>query len=431
MFDVVSYKRTYVCERGGAVMENRKILHVDANSFYASAEMAVNPELRGKAVAVCGSVEKRHGIVLAKSLPAARTGIKTGMPVGEAKRLCPELVCVPPNFELYFELSEKMHVVFSDFSDKVEPFGADECWLDVGPAIKKYEDALLAANMIRERVKKELSLTVSVGVSFNKVFAKLGSDMKKPDACTVITEESFKRQIASLPVGAILGVGRSSEKQLYKYGIHTLGKLADTDESFLREVFGKCGEQMWSYANGLDFSPVVPIGSEPPLKSVGHGLTTPYDLTRPDEVWTLILGLSQDVGTRLRRNFLRCRGVCLTMRDKKLTVKQHRCRLDVATDNSADIARAAFAAFREVGGIVVPLRSLTVTAISVEDSRLPLQGDLFTDFAQVEKKQKLDCAVDSIRKRFGQNAIRPAALYGTEELFGEALPCVLPSAGRV
>ncbi len=410
---------------------NRKILHADANSFYASAEMAVNPKLRGKAVAVCGSVEKRHGIVLAKSLPAARMGIKTGMTVGEAKRLCPELVCVPPNFELYLELSEKMRRIFADFSDKVEPFGADECWLDVSPAIKKYEDALLAADMIRERVKKELSLTVSVGVSFNKVFAKLGSDMKKPDACTVITEESFRAQTASLPVGAILGVGRATEKQLRKYGIHTVGALANADAGFLKGVFGKCGEQMWCYANGLDFSPVVPIGSEPPLKSVGHGLTTPFDLTKAEEVWTLLLGLSQDVGTRLRRNFLRCRGVCLTMRDKNLKVKQHRHRLELATDNSADIARAAFEAFRESGGIIVPLRSIAVTAISVEDSRLPLQGDLFTDFENVEKRHKLDETVDSIRKRFGKNSIRPAALYGTEELFGEALPCTLPSAGRV
>lgn len=412
-------------------MEGRRILHVDANSFYASAEMAVNPDIRGKAVAVCGSVEKRHGIVLAKSLPAARLGIKTGMTVGEAKRLCPELICLPPNFELYLSLSEKLQKIYSDFSDKVEPFGADECWLDVAPAIKKYDDALLAADMIRERVKKELFLTVSVGISFNKVFAKLGSDMKKPDACTVITEENFRSLTGKLPVGAMLGVGRATEKQLNKYGIKTLGTLARTDVGFLKGVLGKNGELIWCYANGLDFSPVVPMGSEPPLKSVGHGLTTPFDLTRAEEVWTLLLGLSQDVGTRLRRNSLRCRGVCLTMRDKNLTVKQHRRAIDVATDNSADIARAAFVAFREAGGIDIPLRSLTVTAINVEDSRLPLQGDLFTDFSGVERKQKLDSAVDGIRKRFGKNAIRPARLCGSEELFGEALPCVLPSAGRV
>ncbi len=410
---------------------NRKILHVDANSFYASAEMAVNPALRGKAVAVCGSVEKRHGIVLAKSLLAARAGVKTGMIVGEAYRLCPELICVPPNFELYLSLSEKMRELFKDFSDAVEPFGADECWLDVSPAIKKYDDALLAADMIRERVKRELSLTVSVGVSFNKVFAKLGSDMKKPDACTVITEDSFRTQIASLPVGAMIGVGRATEKQLNRYGIRTLGELAKADMVFLKGVFGKCGEMMWCNANGMDFSPVVPMGSEPPLKSVGHGLTTPFDLTKAEEVWTLLLGLSQDVGTRLRRNNLRCRGVCITLRDKNLKVKQHRRVLDVATDNSADIARAAFAAFCETGGIVVPLRSVSVTAINVEDSSLPLQGDLFTDFAIVEKHRRLDAAVDGIRKRFGKNAIRPAALCGREELFGESLPCVFPSAGRV
>ncbi len=409
-----------------SILERRKILHIDANSFFASAEMAVEPSLRGKAVAVCGSVELRHGIVLAKSLPAAACGVKTGMPVGEAKRLCPELVIVPPHFDLYMDFSDKMRKIFADFSDIIEPFGSDECWLDVSPAIKKYDDALLAADMIRERVKSELALTVSVGISFNKVFAKLGSDMKKPDACTVITEDDFKRKVFPLPASDLLGVGRSTAAQLARYGIRTVGALAEADVGFLRKALGKCGEQLWYYANGMDYSPVVPIGAEPPVKSVGHGLTTPYDLTKNEEVWTLLLGLSQDVGTRLRRYGLRCRGVCVSLRDRNLSVKQHRHSLSVATDNSSEIAKAAFAAFLETGGISVPLRSVTVTAISVEDSSLALQGDLFTEFRFIERAEKLDRAVDGIRRRFGKNAIRPARLFGTEELFGESLPCLLP-----
>ncbi len=404
----------------------RRILHVDANSFFASAEMAVEPSLRGKAVAVCGSVEMRHGIVLAKSIPAASCGVKTGMTVGEAKKLCPELITVPPHFDLYMDFSDKLRAIFADFSDAVEPFGSDECWLDVSPAIKKYEDALLAADMIRERVKAELSLTVSVGVSFNKVFAKLGSDMKKPDACTVITEDNFKERVFPLPASDLLGVGRSTARQLLRYGIRSIGDIATSDVAFLRKALGKCGEQLWQYANGLDCSPVVPIGSEPPAKSVGHGLTAPYDLTKNEEVWTLLLGLSQDVGTRLRRYGLRCRGVCVSLRDRNLYVKQHRRGLDVATDNSGEIAKAAFAAFLETGGIDVPLRSVSVTAISVEESSLALQGDLFTDFSRIERTEKLDRAVDVIRKRFGKNSIRPARLFGTEALFGESLPCLLP-----
>lgn len=406
-------------------MENRIILHSDANSFFASVEMALEPSLKGKPVAVCGAVEERHGIVLAKSEKAKKAGITTGMTVGEAKRRCAELCVVKPHYDMYADYSDKLREIYSDFSDRIEPFGMDECWLDVSSAIKKFEDGALAADMIRERAKKELGITVSVGVSFNKVFAKLGSDLKKPDGTTVITKQGFKSQLSPLPVEALLGVGRSTKRALNKYGIYTIGQLAVSDRKFLKDLLGKSGETLWSFANGYDSAPVITESEAPPVKSVGHGTTPPHDLTSNEEVKRLITALSQDIGEKLRRHRLRCLGVSLSLRDKKLHITNHQCRLNMATDNSGEIARAAYRMFLENGGIDEPLRSLTVTAINLEDSTLPQQTDMFTDCLRIEKRQALDKAVDSIRKRFGKAAIQPALICKMDAEFspsGLSLP---------
>ncbi len=406
-------------------MKERIILHSDANCFFASVEMALNPKLKGKPIAVCGSVEERHGIVLAKSDKAKRLGINTGMTVGEAKKLCSDLCVVAPHYDVYADFSDKLRKIYSDFSDIIEPFGMDECWLDVSSAIKKYEDGALAADMIRERTKKELGITVSVGVSFNKVFAKLGSDMKKPDGTTVITYKEFRKQLENIPVDALFGVGRSTKKELTKHGIYTIGDLYKSDVCFIQSILGKSGITLWRYANGIDTNPVITEKEAPQIKSIGHGTTPPKDLETVDDVKRLITALSQDIGEKLRRHCLRCTGVSISMRDKALHVTNYQCKFNTATDNSGIIANSAYRLFLEKGTANMPLHSLTVTAINLEDSSLPQQTDIFTDFIRLEKKKKLDKTIDSIRKRFGKKAIQPALICKMDTMFlpsGLSLP---------
>lgn len=394
-------------------MTARIILHSDANSFFASVETARNKELSGKAVAVCGAVEERHGIVLAKSEKAKRAGVYTGQTVGEALRTCPELTVVRPHYDLYMQYSAALKEIYTRFSDCIEPFGLDECWLDVSTAVKTFADGRLMADTIRQRVYAELGITVSVGVSFNKVFAKLGSDLKKPNGTTVITPQGFRAQLCSLPVESLLGVGRSTRRTLNKYGIFTVGQLADCNCRFLREALGKCGETLWAYANGLDCGEVVPTEKAPPVKSVGHGTTPPHDIESDDEAFNLMLALCQDIGERLRSYGMRCRGVCVSVRDTALNTHSMQADTERPTSNAGDIARAAFAVFKAQGGVRSPLRSLTVTATHLESSSLPLQTDMFFCPQELEKQAALDKAVDDIRSRFGKNAILPASLCGS------------------
>ncbi len=391
-------------------MEDRIILHSDANSFFASVEAAIDPGLKGKPVAVCGAIEERHGIVLAKSEEAKRTGITTGMTIREAKERCTELKVVKPHYDVYADYSDRLKAIYADFSDRIEPFGMDECWLDVSSAIKKYEDGALAADMIRARTKKELGISVSVGVSFNKVFAKLGSDLKKPDGTTVITQSGFRKQLYSLPAGALLGVGRATRATLNKHGIYTIGQLAECDVSFLIKLFGKTGGGLWRYANGLDCSPVVTEIEAPPVKSVSHGFTPPKDLESNEEVKKLMYALCQEIGEKLRRHRLRCTGVGVFARDTGLKISSLQKKLLSASDNSAEIAGAAYALFMDNGGLKEPLRSLTVSAINLESSFMPQQTDLFTDCRRQEKRRELDKTIDKIRKRFGKGAIQPALI---------------------
>jgi len=401
-------------------MQNRIILHSDANSFFASVEAALNPNLKGKPIAVCGATEERHGIVLAKSEAAKKAGVTTGMTINEAKKHCPELYIAKPHYDIYADYSDRLKEIYADFSDRIESFGMDECWLDVSSAIKKFEDGALAADMIRARTKKELGISVSVGVSFNKVFAKLGSDLKKPDGTTVITPLGFKNQLYSLPVETLLGVGRATKSALNKHGIYTIGQLADCNTSFLKKLLGKAGEQLWSFANGLDFAPVVTIAEAPPVKSVSHGFTPPRDLQSNDDVKKLIFALSQDIGEKLRRHRLRCAGVGISLRNKKLRVDSFQGKLLMSSDSSAEIANAAYRIFTENGGLKEPLRSLTVSAINLESDLTAQQTDLFTDCLRLEKRKALDKAIDKIRKRFGKNAIQPALICQMQTQFSHS-----------
>lgn len=388
----------------------RVILHSDINNCYASIECLYDPALRGKPVAVAGSVEARHGIILAKSEPAKRCGVKTGEAIWQAQRKCHDLIIVPPHFDRYAKYSELVRNIYRRYTDEIEPFGLDEAWLDVTGSQGLFGDGVKIANEIRSTVSRELGLTVSVGVSFNKIFAKLGSDMKKPDAVTEITRRDFREKIWNLPASDMLGCGRATVQKLQKYGIHTIGQLAACDAAFLKSVFGKGGEELWRYANGLDLSRVCPDGFVPVSKSIGHGATCVRDLKLPREVWLVMLSLSQEIGRRLFSEHLAATSVQISVKNSALFVRQYQCPLPLPTQSAFEIAKAAFSLFTSVYRWELPVRAVTVRAISLVDANAPVQTDLFSDFARHEQQERLDAAVRTIRARYGKSTIFNACL---------------------
>ncbi len=388
-------------------MKTRKIIHCDMNNFYASVECMLNPSLREKAVAVAGSVERRHGIILAKNYKAKAFGVATGEAIWQAKQKCKDLIIVPPSFESYVKFSGYAREIYARYTDKIEPYGMDECWLDVtGSKQSGFE----IADEIRKAIKFELGLTISAGVSFNKIFAKLGSDMKKPDAITCITEEGYREQVWSLAASEMLGVGRATAHSLQSIGIRTIGELAAAPLELLSTRFGINGLKLKEYANGRDGSPVNQENFEVPIKSIGHGITTIQDLEDNSEAWCVILELSQDIGSKLRENHKKATGVSITVRNNKLASKEWQCTLPIATQSATEVARAAFNLFIKSYEWKLPIRSLTVRAINLIDDTIPLQYDIFNDTIKTERREKLDITVENIRKRFGDNAIRNAVL---------------------
>ena len=393
-------------------MGNRVILHSDMNSFYASVEMMLNPELQGKAVAVCGSTETRHGIVLAKSELAKKAGVKTGMVNWEAQRLCPGLILVPPHFEQYLKYSKLARSIYQRYTDFVEPYGMDECFLDVTGSGKMYGSGMDIAESIRNSIKSELGLTVSIGVSFNKVFAKLGSDMKKPDAITQISQESFKIQVWPLPVSELFFVGRATTKKLYRYGVQTIGDLAALTPEFLQQIFGKNGLLLWLYANGLDTAPVMSKDFVSPIKSIGHGITCTTDLDNEEDVWRVMLELSQDIGHKLRAHELKACGVQLYVKDNSLASKQFQGKLPYSSSNPNDIASKARSLFDDNYDWSLPVRAITVRAISLQGCNEAEQINLFADLEKTQRNEKLYDCVEEIRRRFGKRSVYSASLMG-------------------
>ncbi len=388
----------------------RSILHCDMNNFYASVECLRDPGLRGRPIAVCGETEERHGIVLAKSYEAKAFGIITGETVWQARRKCPGLVVVPPHYVEYVRISAMARAIYERYTDCVEPMGLDECWLDVTGSRRLFGTGEAMAHAIREAVKTELGVTISVGVSFNKVFAKLGSDMKKPDAVTVLASDTFREQVWPLPVSELLGVGRATARHLHPLGIHTIGDLAHYPSEYLRRKLGKCGEDIWRFANGLDTSAVVPRGPDDPDKTVGHGITTLQDLVTDDEVWPVMLELAQNVGHRLHLYEQRALGVAIAIRDNAMDYRQWQCRLSHPTQRAFDIAEAAFSLFRQSYPWVRPIRSVTVRAMDLVAADAPYQLDLFTDSALIRRREALDNTVEALRTRYGSHIIRNAVL---------------------
>ena len=389
---------------------SRTILHSDANCFYASVEMLLDPSLRNVPLAVCGSTEERHGIVLAKNELAKKAGVKTGSANWEAREACPGLVTVPPHYDEYVKFSRLLKGIYRRYTADLEPFGMDECWLDVTEILHKYGSGFAVADEIRQTVKEELGLTVSVGVSFNKIFAKLGSDMKKPDAVTVLDETNWKEKVWPLPVSELLYVGNATTRKLISRGIYTIGDLAALPSDLVYRWLGKNGVMVWIFARGEDTSRVMPDGYDIPVKSVGHGITCTRDIRDPEEVWRVILELSQDIGHRLRGYELAARGVRLTVRGSTLAFEQYQAPMPLPSQSPMEIARAAQSLFERRFKWQDTVRALTVAAIDLTNADPPLQLDLFGRAEKSVKRQKLDDSIDLIRQRFGNNAVMNANL---------------------
>ena len=399
--------------------ERRAILHSDQNSYYASVEMMLDPSLRGKAVAVCGATEERHGIVLAKSEKAKKCGVKTGMVNWEARQLCPDLVLVPPHYDQYLKYSKLAQNIYQRYTDLIEPFGMDECWLDVTDSRWSGGEPMAIAERIRRSVREELGLTVSIGVSFNKVFAKLGSDMKKPDAITEITPENYREKVWPLPASDMIYCGRATTAKLAKYGIHTIGDIATTDPEFFHRLMGVNGLALWRYASGTDTSRVMHKDYVAPIKSIGHGITCVADLVDEEEVWKVIFELAQDVGHRLRIHGLAARGVELWVRGNDLMGAQYRGHLPVLTQLPSEIAAGAFKLFRERYSWATKVRAVTVRATSLVPQATPVQLLLFVDAQRLERRERLQNAVEAVRERYGKKALTYAVLMGDLKMPGD------------
>ena len=394
----------------------RTILHCDMNNFYASVECFLNPKLKPYPVAVCGSAEERHGIVLAKNYKAKAFGVSTGEAIWQAKQKCKDLVVVPPHYEEYMKFSKAAREIYEDYTDQVEAFGMDECWLDVTGSTMVMGSGEKIANEIRERIKFELGLTISAGVSFNKVFSKLGSDMKKPDAVTCIPKEHFKEMIWKLPASEMLGVGRATEKKLSSFGIRTIGDIATWPVDFFTRKLGKCGTDLWRFANGLDQSKVACVDAEVPVKSVGHGITTLQDLEDSAEVWKVMLALCQEIGHKLYTYNKKATGIAIDIRDNTLYTKQWQRGIPVSTQSPSLIAREAFDLFTARYEWKNPIRSLTVRAINLVSTNYADQLNIFCDSEKMDRRERLDQVIEDIRHRFGKDIICNACLLDNPKM---------------
>ncbi len=393
---------------------DRIILHCDCNCFYASCELLGHPELAGVPVAVCGDPTERHGIILAKNEPAKRCGVKTAETIYAAKKKCPDLVLLPPHHALYAAYSKKINAIYGEYTDLVEPFGIDESWLDVTHSLHLFGgDARALADTLRERIRRELGLTISVGVSFNKVFAKLGSDYKKPDATTVISRENWREIVSPLPVGDLLFVGRSAQEILARCGVRTIGELGRCSEEMLETLMGKLGSQLYRYANGLDNAPVRGERDRKPVKSVGNSTTFRRDLTRWDEVQRGISLLSDSVAMRLRRQGLYCGGVQVGIKNSRFQLSSRQTMLDHSTHLMREINDTALRLARELWKAPDPIRLLSVTALHLtEEAQSFRQLDLLgTGEEKQEKQEAVESAMDALRRKFGRGVIS----YGVSE----------------
>lgn len=393
---------------------DRVVLHSDLNNFYASVECLGHPEWRKIPLAVAGDPEARHGIVLAKNDLAKRCGVKTGEALWQARQKCPQITFVPPHFERYTAFSRAAREIYSQYTDQVEPFGMDECWLDVTGSELLFGSGETIAHELRRRMKTELGLTVSVGVSFNKVFAKLGSDMKKPDAVTVLSRGNYREKVWPLEVGQLLFAGPATCEKLRRRGIRTIGELAASSDSFVEHTLGKSGIQLKRYANGEDNAPVLRLSELPPPKSIGNSTTAAHDLTAEEDIRITLYVLCESVSARLRAAGFNARTVQLTIKDNTFSRQECQCALELSNHTARALFEAAYGLYR-THRPKRPVRLLGVTATGLE----PIgeeQLSFLPEAKQLRRVEELETAVDTLRGRYGDQALVRGVMFLDQEL---------------
>jgi DNA polymerase-4 len=400
--------------------DERIILHSDCNCFYAAVEMLHNPELRDVPMAVGGDPEARHGIVLTANYIAKRRGVKTGMALWEARQACKDVVFVTPNYDEYIRFSRKARKIYGDYTDLVEPYGLDESWLDITDSKRMLgtDTGMSVAREISDRIKTELGITVSIGVSWNKIFAKFGSDYKKPDAITQISRENYKDILWSAPAADLLYVGRRTNAKLRKYGIITIGDLAGANPEFLHQIFGKIGYVLSTFARGEDQTPVAAVDDYAPVKSVGNSTTTPRDLVSDDDVRMVIYLLSESVAARLKENHFIGDVIGISIRDNGLYSFTRQHRVHIPTNISEEIAGYAWQLFKANYDWEHPIRSVGVRVSNLVPDTMPHQTDLFMREEVREKYLKADLAIEDIRRRFGYDSVLRGLMYYDKALSG-------------
>ena len=394
---------------------SRIILHSDLNNFYASVECLYHPDIRNKAVVVVGDEEKRHGIVLAKNYIAKSYGIKTGDTVWEARQKCgEELVCRKVNFPLYIRISKLVKDIYKEYTDRVENFGIDEAWLDISNLTSSFDEAKKIADEIRVRIISEIGLTVSIGVSFNKIFAKLGSDLKKPNATTLITPDNYESLVYPLPIEDLLYVGRATRQKLHKLNINTIGDIGHSDIKLLKLQLGKMGETLWKFANGLDDSEVTLVSNPNAIKSIGNSTTCPKDLTSIDEVETVLYILAENVAERMHNKNLHCKEVALYVKDSTLASFERQKALQSPTNLSSTITKVAIDIFKENYTWIHEVRAIGIRVSHFDCNSV--QCDFFSSEESNKKKETLEKTIEDLRKRFGYNVIKRASILSHEDL---------------
>ena len=384
-------------------------MHCDANNFYASVECMLDPSLKDKFVAVSGNPDKRHGIILAKNQKAKECGIKTGEVIWEAKRKCPQLILVPPQFDKYVQYSDKIFEIYCQYTDRVEPFGIDECWLDVSGSLKLFKSAEHIADELRRRIKDEIGITISVGVSFNKVFAKLGSDMKKPNATTVIDEGNYKEKVWKLDVSDLLMIGRHTAQKLRAIGINTIGDLANANPKILTDKFGVNGQKMYENANGINDEEVRLYYDKHIPKSIGNSTTMPKDLTSRAEAKAVIMALSEMVAIRLRRYNFIAGGLHLGIRFSDLNYTGKQIKLPMKINSASSLCDYAMQIYDSIK-LTSPIRLLSVTTFDLSSGDENVQLSMLDDIEKNDKLARLDKSLDIIRKKYGYDALKSASL---------------------
>lgn len=376
--------------------KERVILHADVNNFFASCECATKPELKEKPVAVTGNPKKRTGIILAKNEIAKKYGVKTGQVIGEAMALCPDLVCLAPHYDLYENISYELHQIYLEYTNFVEPLGLDECWLDVTDSLKYLnKTGVQIADELRERIKSKFNFTISVGVSFSKIFAKLGSDLRKPDYTTVISRENFQEITYPLPLNSIVGIGRRLEKKFNSIDVQTIGDFVKLEDDFLQDLMGINGLRLKQDLLGGRKNEVLDYYKLPPPKSIGNGTTTTSDIISKEDITKVVYFLAQKISKRMIRHKVKAEGISVTIKNKDLKTFHSSCKMR-ATQDVKQIAENALKLIEKIWKYNYPIRAIRVKCFNLSSSQI-IQLSLFDS-----SKNDYSSAIDEINRKYGK-----------------------------